>query len=92
MSKYAFTIKQTSHYYGYPETESSYSVKGMYFSANLKYYGNHGFDIPQVNCSRKNNGYFWSSQKFMKALYDENSELRVLLRNMKEGDTITVEI
>lgn len=92
MSKYAFTIKQTSHYYGYPETESSYFVKGMYFSATLKHYGNHGFDIPQVNCFSKNNGYFWSSQKFMKELYNEKSELRNILRTMKEGDTVTITI
>ena len=92
MSKYTFKITKTSYYYGHPETESSYSVKGMYFSTILKHYGNHGFDVPKVSCSSKNNGYFWSSQKFMKELYNENSELRTILRTMKEGDTITITI
>lgn len=90
MSKYAFTVKKTYHYNGYPETEEHYEVKGLYFTANLKYYGNHGFDVPTVSCKSKNNGFFWSSKLFMKALY--NDSLRKHLFSLKEGETITFEL
>ena len=87
---YRFTVTKTYDYYGYPETERHYDVKGEYFSAKIKYFGNHGWDAPQVSCSRRNNGYFWSLQKFMKALYDRKLDVRFY--NLKENESITFEI
>jgi hypothetical protein len=87
---YKYTIKKTYHYYGYPEAEYRYEVKGQFFTANVRYYGNHGFDIPQVNCSSRNNGYFWTLNTFMRALYQD--KLRAYFLNLKEGESVTFEL
>lgn len=91
MSKYYITVTKTYGYSGCPENEEHFSIKGMYFSGTLKYYGNHGFDVPIISpISSRNNGYFWSSKAFMKALY--NDELRKHILFMKTNEQITIEI
>lgn len=87
---YRFTITKTYDYYGYPEAERHYEIKGQYFTAKIKHYGNHGFDAPQVSGSSRNNGYFWSLNTFMRALYKD--KLRSYFLDLKEGESVTFEL
>ena len=87
---YRYTIKKIYHYQGYPEAESHYEVSGQYFTAKIKHYGNHGFDVPQVSCSSRNNGYFWHLNTFMRALYKE--KLHGYFFGLKEGESVTFEL
>ena len=87
---YRFTVTKTYNYHGYPEAERHYEVKGDYFTAKLKYFGNHGWDAPEVNCRSRNNGYFWSLHRFMKALYGR--KLDAYFYNLKENESTTFTI
>lgn len=88
---YKFTITKTYHYYGYPQKEEHFTIKGEFFTATVKYFGNQGFDAPIINCNRKCNGYFWSMHSFMQAFYA--GKLRSIFFNLKvnEPTTITTE-
>lgn len=87
---YNFKIKKTYHYYGYPQAEYHYEISGAYFTAKVKYYGNQGFDCPQISSSHKNNGYFWSMRSFMKAFF--NDELRRVFLDLKENETTNISL
>lgn len=89
MDDYKFTVRNIYHYYGYPELEDHYEITGTWFKCNVRYYGNHGFDFPQITITttRKTNGYFWSMHKLMGAMYDSNGTLRSMLRNLGENES-----
>ena len=91
MSKYNIKITKIFSHTGYPETMEDFLIEGLYFKGTVRYFGNHGFDIPQISHIRvKNNGYFWSSKAFMKFLY--NDKLRECVRGMKVNESITIEV
>lgn len=91
MNEYSFTVRNVYHYYGYPELEDHYEITNTWFKCNVRYYGNHGFDIPQfTNNARKTNGYFWSMHALLGAMYDKNGTLRSILRGLGENETKTI--
>lgn len=87
---YTFKITKTYHYYGYPKAEYHYEVDGKYFRAEIKYYGNQGYEMPIVTCKKQCNGYYWSLNKFMKLLF--TGELDSFLRGIKESETKVFEM
>ena len=87
---YSYTIRKTYQSYGYPENEFRYFVSGMYFDAEVTYYGNHGFDVPKVRCTTRNNGYHWSVNTFMRAFYQD--KLREYFLNLKDHESVTFEL
>ena len=87
---YRFTITKTYNYYGYPQAERHYEIKGQYFTAKIKYYGNQGFDAPQISRTCTGSGYFWSLNTFMRAFYKE--KLNSYFSNLKEGESRTFEL
>ena len=87
---YRFKITKTYRYYGYPQAETHYEIESEYFSAKIKHYGNQGWDVPQINCFRKCNGYFWSMRKFMKDFY--NGKLEKYFDEIKLNESIVIEI
>lgn len=89
MYNYRFTITKTYNYYGYPQARRSYKVESQYFNAEIEYYGNQGYDIPDVECLRKCNGYFWSLHAFMKAFYSGKLDKYF---NIKTDESVTFEI
>lgn len=88
MSTVKVTIKNTFHYYGYPQAEDHYEIKSQYFLGAVRRYGNQGFTVPEIKPinNRLNNGYFWSASSFMKKFY-ENGEIKNFCRALKEGES-----
>lgn len=88
MSTVKVSIKNTFHYYGYPQLEDHYEIESDYFNGKVRRYGNQGFTIPEIKPinSRLNNGYFWTANAFMKKFYGSD-ELKDFCRGIKEGET-----
>ena len=89
MEKYKFTVTKTYSSYGH-QAERHYEVKCDYFTAKIKYFGNQGFDAPQVTRTGTGSDYFHSVNTFMKEFYKEN--LNDWFSNFKDGEIRTFEL
>lgn len=92
--QYTYTITCTYKYYGYPQAERHFKVSTPYSECTLEWYGNNGFDIPNVtNNHHKCNGYFWSMHLLMKTLLSTSKEaidFKQVFSTLKEGETTSV--
>lgn len=88
MSTVNVYIKNTYHYYGYPQAEDHYEIESTYFRGKVYRYGNQGFTVPEIKPidNRLNNGYFWSANAFMKRFYT-SQEIKDFCREIREGET-----
>lgn len=87
---YRYKVTKTYNYYGPPQAERHYLIEGDYFTAKIKYFGNQGFDAPQVTRIGTGSGYFWSLNTFMRAFYKE--KLGDHFANLKEGESRTFQL
>lgn len=87
---YTYTITMISDYVGYPEAQRIYEISSMFFTMRIVWYGNHGFDIPTITKSTKNNGYFWSLRPLLEAL--TQGTLRNIVEGMHKGDKKTFKL
>lgn len=87
---YRYTVTKTFNYYGPPQAERHYLIESNYFTAKIKYYGNQGFDAPQITCTHKCSGYYWQVNTFMRAFYQD--KLRDYFANLKEGESRIFEL
>lgn len=91
MKKYNFKIIKTYHYVSAVEVEYHWTIEGDYLTAKVKYFGNQGFELPDITAKgRKNNGYFWSLNMLMKWLFSGNAI--DVLRPMHETEIKEIEV
>ena len=89
MNKYTFTVTKTFSCYGY-QAERHYEVKCKYFTAKLKYLGNHGFDAPQIIRTDTSSTYYDAMNSFMKSFY--KGSISDWFSNYKDNETRTFEL
>lgn len=87
---YEYKVTKTYYYHGAPQKEEHYHIENRYFSATVKYYGNQGFDAPEINCHFRCNGYFWSMHTFMRAFYQD--KLRGEFFSLKLNETKVIKL
>ena len=92
MNFYEYKITKIYDYYGYPQARRTYKVETEYYNVVIEYYGNQGFDVPQIEVKHKGNGYFWSVNKFMKDYYSKNSIIQNICRELKLNESKTIKL
>lgn len=86
MSAYTYTINRTNMYCTGTQNVYTYSVDSCYFSATITRYGNQGLDAPIIKRKMSCNGYFWSMNTFLRALYRD----KICLHDIKQGQPLTI--
>lgn len=89
MIKYKFKVTKTFSCYGH-QAERHYEIIGDWFTAKIKYFGNQGFDAPQIIRTKSGNDYFHSVNSFMREFYKDN--LTHWFSNYKDGETRNFEL
>lgn len=87
---YEYKVTKTYNYKGAPQNESHYKIENRYFIATVKHYGNQGFDVPQITCLFRSNGYFWCLHTFMRAFYQD--KLRGDFFGLKLNETKVIKL
>lgn len=85
---YKFTITRNS-FYGH-QAERHYEIVGEYFTVKIKYFGNQGFDAPQIIRTESGSNYFHSLNSFMKEFY--NDKLWEVFSSCKDGEKKSFEV
>ena len=67
-----------------------YVVECDFFTAKITYYGNQGYDAPEVTRTGTGNDYFHSLNTFLRAFYQDKLEDQ--FANLKEGKSREFEL
>lgn len=87
---YKFKVTKTCQRNTSTQVIRCYEVKGDFFAAKITYYGNQGYDAPEVVRTGTGNDYFLSLNTFMKAFY--SGKVDEYFSNLKEGQSRDFEL